>query len=62
MSNKNPLSYYIALVTPPGIGPVRFSLLLKYFKSVENVWKADEKTLRKFLTPTLFTQFIKYRK
>jgi len=59
---KTDLPYYIALAAAPGIGPVRFKILLKHFKLAENVWKADEKTLEKILTPTLFNQFIKFRK
>ncbi|MEX0621424.1 MAG: DNA-processing protein DprA [Candidatus Woykebacteria bacterium] len=54
--------YYIALAAAPGIGPVRFQVLLKHFKSAETIWKADEKTLKEILTPKLFEQFTEFRK
>ena len=60
--NKRDLPYYIALAEAPGIGPVRFKILINHFKSAESIWKADEKTLRKILTPVLFNQFTKFRK
>ncbi len=60
--NKRDLPYYIALAAAPGIGPVRFKLLLTHFKSAEVIWRADETTLKKILTPALFNQFTKFRK
>ena len=59
--NKRDLPYYIALAATPGIGPVRFKLLITHFKSAESIWKADGTTLRKILTPALFNQFTKFR-
>ncbi|HEX7456209.1 MAG TPA: DNA-processing protein DprA [Candidatus Nanoarchaeia archaeon] len=59
---KSDLPFYIALAAAPGVGPVRFKVLLKHFKKAENVWKADEKTLEKILTPALFKQFVQFRK
>lgn len=61
MSNRDS-PYYIALAASPGIGPVRFKILLDHFKTAENIWKADEKILEKALTPKLFQQFTKFRK
>lgn len=60
MSNRDS-PFYIALAAAPGIGPVRFKILLSHFKTAENIWKADEKTLEKALTPSLFQQFTKFR-
>jgi len=59
---KPDLPYYIALAAAPGIGPVRFKLLLSHFKTAEAVWKAPEKILEKALTPSVFKQFIEFRK
>ncbi|MDP2720796.1 MAG: DNA-processing protein DprA [bacterium] len=59
---KRDLPFYIALAAAPGIGPVRFQLLTKHFKTAEAVWKAPDKILQKALTPKLFQQFTHYRK
>ncbi|MBI5452097.1 DNA-protecting protein DprA [Candidatus Gottesmanbacteria bacterium] len=37
--------YWLGFSAFPGIGPLRFKLLLKFFKSAELAWKADMKTL-----------------
>jgi len=59
--NKD-LPYFIALASAPGIGPVRFKVLLKHFGTASNVWKAPDRILVKILTPNLFKEFINYRK
>ena len=56
------MPYYISLAAAPGIGPVRFKILLNHFKTAEAVWKTSEKVLEKALTPKLFQQFTSYRK
>jgi DNA processing protein len=58
---KRDLPYFIALSAAPGIGPARFALLVKHFKTAENVWKASDKTLEKILTPALFKKFTSFR-
>lgn len=37
--------YWLGFSAFPGIGPLRFKLLLDYFKSAEKAWKASEKEL-----------------
>jgi DNA processing protein len=59
---KSDLPYYIALAAAPGIGPVRFKLLLSHFKTAQAVWKAPEKILQRALTPSVFKQLIEFRK
>lgn len=59
---KSDLPFYIALAAAPGIGPTRFQLLLKHFKTAKAVWTASDKLLQKVLTPKLFSQFINFRK
>ena len=56
------LPYYVALAAAPGIGPIRFQLLIKYFKTAKAVWTASEKILEKALSPRVFQQFNNYRK
>jgi DNA processing protein len=60
--SKKDHPFYIALAAAPGIGPMRFNVLLKHFKTAENIWKAPERTLQKILTPKLFNQFTEFRK
>src|SRR3989337_1689057 len=60
--SKNDLPYYVALAAAPGIGPVRFKVLLQHFKSAEAIWEAPEKVISKILTPALFKQFVEFRK
>lgn len=59
---KSDLPFFVALAATPGIGPVRFDLLLKHFKTAEAVWNANEGVLQKALTPALLKQFITHRK
>ncbi len=37
--------YYLGFSVCPGIGPIKFALLQKYFGSVGKAWEADEKEL-----------------
>ena len=55
---ESDLPYYVALAAAPGICPIRFQLLIKYFKTAKAVWIASDKILEKALTPKLFQQFI----
>ncbi|OGY23212.1 MAG: DNA protecting protein DprA [Candidatus Woykebacteria bacterium RBG_13_40_15] len=59
---KSDLPYYVALAATPGIGPVHFKLLIKHFKTAENIWREKEEVLEKVLTPAIFRQFIAFRK
>jgi DNA processing protein len=58
---KSDLPYFVALAATPGIGPIRFNLLLKHFKTAKAVWNASEGVLQKALTPALLKQFIAHR-
>lgn len=46
---KRELPYYLAFAAAPGIGPARFAVLVKHFKTAENLWRAPDKTLEKYL-------------
>jgi len=61
-SMSKDLPYFISLAAVPGIGPSRFKILLKHFKTAESFWTAPEKTLEKILTPNLFQQFLGFKK
>ena len=61
-SMSKDLPYFIALAAVPGIGPSRFKIILKHFKTAESFWTASEKTLEKILTPNLFQQFLDFKK
>lgn len=39
--------FWVALSFFEGIGPLRFKLLLKHFKTAKNIWQAEEKVLKK---------------
>ena len=56
------LPYYVALAAAPGIGPIRFQLLIKHFKTAKAIWTASERILEKALSPKVFQQFNNYRK
>lgn len=52
--------YRAALYEVDGIGPARFKVLLKFFKSAENVWKAKESTLREIgLSESVVSEYTK---
>ena len=56
-------NYWIAFSVFPGIGPVRFSLLLKYFGSAQAAWKSGEATLGTIhLGDKLTQEFLSFRK
>lgn len=45
MSMKSDLKYWIGFTLIPGVGPVRFSHLWKYFGDLEKAWRASEPEL-----------------
>ncbi|MFH0942556.1 MAG: DNA-processing protein DprA [Candidatus Beckwithbacteria bacterium] len=47
MSNKEEVKYRVGLSGFKGLGYKRLQLLLKYFKSVKDIWEADRKTWEK---------------
>lgn len=55
-------SYYIAFSVFPGIGPVRFRLLLQAFGSVVRIWEASKNQLLEVgLSPALVERFVSFR-
>ncbi len=55
--------YFIGFSVFPGIGPVRFQLLLSYFGSAAAAWHASEKEFTSIHLPSsLCASFIKFRK
>ena len=55
--------YWIAFSVFPGIGPVRFSLLVRYFGSAKSAWNASENSLRAIrLGNALVDQFLSFRR
>jgi len=55
--------YWIAFSVFPGVGPVRFKLLLNYFGSAKAAWNASIETLKKIkLGEKLTDQFDHFRK
>jgi len=55
--------YWIAFSVFPGIGPVRFKLLLDYFGSAKHAWEAPTQTLRDIhLGDALVSKFDHFRK
>jgi len=62
MSEKE-LKYWLGFSAFPGIGPLRFKLLLDYFGSAEAAWQADTKILLKIrLGEKLTAKFDHFRK
>lgn len=56
-------AYWVAFSVFPGIGPVRFGLLLDYFGSAKDAWLASPELFRKIkLGEKLTDQFIHFRK
>ncbi len=56
-------SYWIGFSVFPGIGPVRFRLLLEYFGSAKAAWLATDSELAGIkLSERIRTEFIRYRK
>ncbi len=57
------LPYYIAFSVFPGVGPMRFKLLVDYFGSAEAAWKAPNERIRETgLGNKLTDAFIHFRK
>lgn len=54
--------FFVALAACPGIGPIRFKLLLKHFKTARAVWEASDPILSKALTPSIYQQFSTFKK
>jgi DNA processing protein len=56
-------SYWIAFSVFPGIGPVRFGLLLAYFGSAEKAWDASDKEWGLIgLPPRILSEFLVFRR
>lgn len=56
-------SYWVAFSAFPGIGPVRFALLRRYFGSAKDAWQADVAAIREtHLGEKLVEQFIAFRR
>ncbi len=56
-------AYWVAFSVFPGIGPVRFRLLLDYFGSAKKAWNASADALRAIKLPErLINEFIDFRK
>lgn len=55
--------YWIGFSVFPGIGPVRFKLLLEYFGTAKSAWLATEATLRStHLSEKIVREFIAFRR
>ena len=55
--------YWVAFSVFPGVGPVRFKLLLDYFGSAQKAWNASADTLKKIkLGEKLTDQFVDFRR
>lgn len=59
MSERN---YYLAFSNFPGVGPIKFEKLLKYFGSAESAWKSDPKELGEVAGKSLISKFETFRK
>lgn len=58
----NEIKYHLGFSAFPGIGPLRFKLLLKYFGTAQKAWLAGEKDLLKIgLGEKLTQHFLKFR-
>lgn len=56
------LPYEIAFSVFPGIGPVRYKLLLSYFGTPKSAWNANQEDLESVGLPkTIMTQFVSFR-
>ncbi len=61
MSDKD-LEYWLGFSAFPGIGPLRFKLLIKYFGSIKKAWQASERDLVKIgLGEKLTQHFLNFR-
>lgn len=58
----NDLKYYLGFSAFPGIGPLRFKLLIKYFGTAKKAWFSSEKDLLKIgLGEKLIQHFLNFR-
>jgi len=53
--------YWLSFSVFPGIGPSKFSLLLKHFGSAKNAWEASNPDFKKILGESLALKFDKFR-
>ena len=61
--NENELEYWLGFSAFPGIGPLRFKLLLNYFGTAQKAWMAREKDLLKIgLGEKLVQHFLNFRR
>jgi len=60
MLEKN-LPYYLGFSYFPGIGPIRFDILLKHFSSVKRAYTAPYSELRQAMGQSLSEKFIRFR-
>lgn len=58
---ESDLPFYVALSQAPGIGLIRFKVLVENFKSVREVWESSDKLLKQILDPAVFEKFNKFR-
>lgn len=57
------LPFWVALNFFEGIGPLRFKVLLKYFKTAQNIYQADEQILSQAgFNPRLLEKFLAFRR
>jgi DNA processing protein len=61
--NLEERDYYLACSVFPGIGPMRFSLLLEAFGSAERLWHTSDKDVAKVgLSESLYKKFLLFRR
>jgi DNA processing protein len=61
-SQAKQIAYLVALSAAPGIGPKKTEVLLKFFKTPQEVWEAENSDLEKILGKVDYHQFLGYRK
>ncbi|MBP9716855.1 MAG: DNA-processing protein DprA [Candidatus Levybacteria bacterium] len=60
MSNEG--KFYLGFSNFPGVGPIKFEKLLKYFGSAELAWKSDPKEFGEVAGKSLISKFETFRK
>src|SRR5260221_14791603 len=58
---KDDREYWFAFSVCPGIGPKKFSLLLKNFGSAKKAWNADSKDLERRLGQVLTAKLMSFK-
>ncbi len=58
---KDPLHYYLAFSHFLGIGPIKFDLLLNYFKSIEKAYGASESLMASLIGAQTAHKFAQFR-